>query len=407
MNETLLAKEQVSINALKVLSRLSEHGYQAYLVGGSVRDILLNRTPKDFDVATDAHPEDVHELFRNSRMIGRRFKIVHVRFGRDIIEVATFRASKSIEETDQTESGLLLSDNDYGSFEEDAVRRDFTLNALYYSPDTLKVTDLVHGQADIEAKIIRLIGEPESRYREDPVRMLRAIRFKTKLGFSIDPNSEQPMFKLGYLLQDISPARLFEELLKLFMSGNANAVFDELLAYDIFGWLFPDAKRAMEQYPAKNLIREALLSTDRRIEQDLPVTPAFIYAALLWYPFVDEKQRLEQEGASHPDASNEAAANVIAKQLLFTSIPRRFSTPMREIWNLQFRLPNRKKAKTLIGHKRFRAAYDFLLLRELAGEKLDNLGEWWTKYQEDNPTERQPVKPRRRRRPRRNQEKPS
>jgi poly(A) polymerase len=407
MNETLLAKEQVSINALKVLSRLSEHGYQAYLVGGSVRDILLERTPKDFDVATDAHPQDVHELFRNSRLIGRRFKIVHVRFGRDIIEVATFRASKSIEEIDQTESGLLLSDNDYGSFEEDVVRRDFTINALYYSPDTLKVIDLVDGQADIKAKVIRLIGEPESRYREDPVRMLRAIRFKTKLGFSIDPNSEQPMFKLGYLLQDISPARLFEELLKLFMSGQANAVFDELLAYDIFGWLFPDAKRAMEQYPAKNLIREALLSTDTRIEQDLPVTPAFVYAALLWYPFVDEKRRLEQEGASHPDASNEAAANVIAKQLLFTSIPRRFSTPMREIWNLQFRLPNRKKAKTLVGHKRFRAAYDFLLLRELAGEKLDNLGEWWTKYQEDNPTERQPIKPRRRRRPRRNQEKPS
>ena len=382
MNEVLLEKEQVSINALKVLSRLSEHGYQAYLVGGSVRDILLNQTPKDFDVATDAHPEDVHELFRNSGMIGRRFKIVHVRFGRDIIEVATFRASKNIEETDQTERGLLLSDNDYGSFEEDVFRRDFTINALYYSPDTHKVTDLVDGQADIDAKIIRLIGEPESRYREDPVRMLRAIRFKTKLGFSIDPNSEQPMFKLGYLLQDVSPARLFEELLKLFMSGQANAVFDELLAYDIFGWLFPDAKRAMNQYPAKNLIREALLSTDRRIEQDLPVTPAFVYAALLWYPFVDEKLRLEQEGASHPDASNEAAANVIAKQLLFTSIPRRFSTPMREIWNLQFRLPNRKKAKALVGHKRFRAAYDFLLLRELAGEKLDNLGAWWTKYQD-------------------------
>ncbi|MDG2070919.1 MAG: polynucleotide adenylyltransferase PcnB [Pseudomonadales bacterium] len=407
MNEVLLEKEQVSINALKVLSRLSEHGYQAYLVGGSVRDILLNQTPKDFDVATDAHPEDVHELFRNSRMIGRRFKIVHVRFGRDIIEVATFRASKNIEETDQTERGLLLSDNDYGSFEEDVFRRDFTINALYYSPDTHKVTDLVDGQADIDAKIIRLIGEPESRYREDPVRMLRAIRFKTKLGFSIDPNSEQPMFKLGYLLQDVSPARLFEELLKLFMSGQANVVFDELLAYDIFGWLFPDAKRAMNQYPAKNLIREALLSTDRRIEQDLPVTPAFVYAALLWYPFVDEKRRLEQEGASHPDASNEAAANVIAKQLLFTSIPRRFSTPMREIWNLQFRLPNRKKAKALVGHKRFRAAYDFLLLRELAGEKLDNLGAWWTKYQEDNPTERQPTKPRRRRWPRRTQEKPS
>lgn len=405
MNETVLTSEQVSINALKVLSRLSEHGYQAYLVGGSVRDIILGRTPKDFDVATDAHPEDVHELFRNSRMIGRRFKIVHVRFGRDIIEVATFRASKSVEDIDQTESGMLLSDNDYGSFEEDVFRRDFTINALYYSPDAPQIIDLVDGRADIDAKIIRLIGDPENRYREDPVRMLRAIRFKTKLGFSIDPSSEQPMLKLGYLLQDISPARLFEELLKLFMSGHANAVFDELLAYDIFGWLFPDAKRAMDQYPAENLIREALLSTDKRIKEDLPVTPAFVYAALLWYPFVEEKRRLEEEGSSYLEASNEAAANIIAKQQLFTSIPRRFSVPMREIWNLQFRLPNIKKAKTVIGHKRFRAAYDFLLLRELAGEKLDDLGEWWTEYQVANPIERQPTKPRRR--PRRNQEKQS
>ena len=413
--KTSIPSEQISINALKVIRRLTEHGYEAYVVGGGVRDLILGRRPKDFDVATNAHPKEVHELFRNSRMIGKRFKIVHIRFGRDIIEVATFRAArneskKNIDIEDrgqlnQTESGMLLADNVYGAFEEDVFRRDFTINALYYDPEECKIIDFVRGREDLKKQVIRLIGEPESRYREDPVRMLRAIRFKAMLDFTIDEASSDPMYELGYLLQDISTARLFEELIKLFMSGYAAKVFDDLLRYDLFGWLFPDSRRVMEKYPAEKLIRAALDSTDRRIAEDLPVTPAFIYASLLWYPFVEEKKRLEEGGASYVEASNEAAANILAKQQLFTSIPRRFSVPMRDIWYLQFRLPNRhgKKAKALVRHKRFRAAYDFLLLRELAGEKLDNLGEWWTNYQDADETERQTMKPKptrgRRRRP--------
>ena len=393
------------MNALKVVRRLTEHGYQAYLVGGSVRDLLLGHEPKDFDIATDAHPEDVRELFRNSRMIGRRFRIVHVRFGRDIVEVATFRAAYDEKVSEQTESGLLLSDNIYGSFEEDVFRRDFTINALYYAPDDNKVIDLVNGQDDLALRKIKLIGDAEQRYREDPVRMIRAIRFKSKLGFEIERQSEQPLSHLGYLLQDVPPARLFEELLKLLMTGYAHKVFDELLRYELFGWLFPDGRRAMDHFPAEKLIRAALKSTDDRIASDLPVTPAFILAALLWYPFVEEKDRLEQAGASQFESAHEAAGNIIAKQQLFTTIPRRFSGPMREIWNLQFRLPNRygKKAEILIAHKRFRAAYDFLLLREQAGEKLDGLGAWWTEYQQANETDRTTVTPRskRRRRPRR------
>ncbi len=382
-----MAHDQISVNALKVVQRLTEAGYEAYLVGGSVRDLILGRLPKDFDIATDAHPEDVYELFRNSRMIGRRFKIVHVRFGREIVEVATFRAVRG-DEDPQTDSGMILRDNIYGTFEEDAIRRDFSINAVYYSPGEEKLIDLVGGLDDIEARRIRLIGDPESRYREDPVRMLRAIRFKTKLEFEIDDESGAPMRHLGYLLQDIPPARLFEEILKLFMSGHGAASFDNLLAYDLFGWLFPDSRRAMdESLHAEKLIRAALASTDRRIAEDLPVTPAFIFAALLWYPFISEKKRLETEGLSHLEANHEAAANIIAKQQLFTSIPRRFSGPMRDIWMLQFRLPNRhgKKATLVFGHKRFRAAYDFLLLREEAGENLDGLGAWWTNYQEENP----------------------
>ncbi len=370
---------------------MTEHGYQAYLVGGSVRDIIIGQKPKDFDVATDAHPEDVKSLFRNSRMIGRRFRIVHVRFGREIVEVATFRAPQPVDDSSQSDTGMLLSDNIFGSFEDDVIRRDFSINALYFSPESGDVLDLVGGLDDINARVIRLIGNPESRYREDPVRMLRAVRFRAKLDFQINEASSEPIPRLGYLLQDISSARLFEELLKLFLSGYAERAFDDLLRFELFGWLFPDSRRAMDHYPAERLIRAALASTDSRIAIDLPVTPAFVFAALLWYPFVEEKTRLEAEGASHLEANNEAAANVLAKQQLIISIPRRFSSPMREIWELQFRLPARhgRKPEALVAHKRFRAAYDFLLLREQAGEKLDGLGDWWTRYQDSDESQRQ------------------
>ncbi len=382
---TTLPPEHISVNALKVVNRLTEHGFEAYLVGGCVRDLILGRSPKDFDVATDAHPEEIRDIFRNSRSIGRRFRIVHIRFGREIVEVATFRSAHEVTDEDShSEGGMILDDNIYGTFQEDVFRRDFTMNALYYNVDTDEVIDLVNGIEDIEAKRIRLIGEPDNRYREDPVRMLRAVRFKAKLGFNIDEDTGSSIRQIGYLLQDIPPARIFEEVLKLFMTGHAVATFEAMLEYDLFGWLFPSARQAMDETKADKLIRLALASTDRRIANDMPVTPAFIFAALLWYPFVEDKRRLEEEGVTHVEASHEAAANVIANQQLFTSIPRRFSGPMRDIWNLQFRLPARygRKPEILLRHKRFRAAYDFLLLREESGEKLDGLGQWWTSFQE-------------------------
>ncbi len=376
--------QKISVNAIKVVNRLIEHGYEAYLVGGCIRDLLLGKSPKDFDVATDAHPEEVRDLFRNSRVVGKRFRIVHVRFGREVVEVTTFRGPHE-DQYDEThsETGMTLSDNIYGTFKEDVFRRDFTMNAVYYQPNTGEIIDLADGAKDIQTKTIRTIGSPEDRLREDPVRMLRAIRFKAKLGFTIDEETAESIKSLGYLIQDVAPARLFEEMLKLFMTGNAVAAFDGLLDYELYGWLFPDSSRSMEEHETEKLLRLALASTDRRIADDLPVTPAFVLAAILWFPFSDEKKRLEKEGMTHVAASHEAANNIISKQQLFTSIPRRFTGPMRDIWFLQFRLPSRvgKKPDILLEHKRFRAAYDFLLLREEAGEKTNHLGDWWTEYQ--------------------------
>lgn len=388
MNATLSSVDatKISVNAIKVVNRLKEAGFDAYLVGGCIRDLLLNQSPKDFDVATDAHPEEIRELFRNSRIVGRRFKIVHVRFGREIIEVTTFRAPHLDQhEENHSESGRTLSDNIYGTFKEDVFRRDFTMNAVYYEPENDELIDLADGVSDIASKTIRTIGEPESRIREDPVRMLRAIRFIAKLNFQPEQELAETIRDFGYLIQDVPPARLFEEVLKLLMAGFGARALDALLEYDLYGWLFPDSNRAREHQPSEALARLALTSTDSRIANDMPVTPAFIYAAMLWYPFLAEKERLQnEENATHVAASQEAANNIISKQQLFTSIPRRFTGPMRDIWFLQFRLSNRygNKPDYLMEHKRFRAAYDFLLLREEVGEKTSGLGEWWTEYQE-------------------------
>ena len=380
-----IEESAISVNASKVISRLQENGFQAYLVGGCIRDLLLCKTPKDFDIATDAHPEEVRELFSNSRIIGKRFRIVHVRFGREIIEVTTFRGPHADEyDENHSDSGMTLNDNVYGTFEEDVFRRDFTMNAIYYEPQGKAIIDLADGTADIESQIIRTIGDPTGRLREDPVRMLRATRFQAKLEFSLESDLESSIRSLGHLLQDIPPARLFEEVLKLFLSGYGTAAFDAMLKNDTYGWLFPDSKRSMENNSTELLVRLALTSTDQRIAKKKPVTPAFIYAAVLWYPFIEEKERLEQEGKITYAATHEAANNVISKQQLFTSIPKRFSGPMRDIWFLQSRLPSRfgQKPDRTMEHKRFRAAYDFLLLREQAGEKTEQLGEWWTEYQE-------------------------
>ena len=398
MNTSLssIDPKKISINALKVVRRLNEQGYQAYLVGGCIRDLLLGRSPKDFDVATDAHPEEVRELFRNSRIVGKRFQIVHVRFGPEIVEVTTFRGPHDEQyDENHNESGMTLSDNVYGTFEEDVFRRDFAMNAIYYQPESEKIIDLAKGVEDINSARIKTIGEPEGRMREDPVRMLRAVRFQAKLGFDLEEQFADSIKSLGYLVQDVSPARLFEEVLKLFMSGYGAAAFDHLLDNELYGWLFPDSKRSIETHATEALVRLALESTDRRIAEDLPVTPAFIYAAILWYPFAEEKERLQQqEATSQINASHQAADNIISKQQLFTSIPRRFTGPIREIWFLQHRLPTRfgQKPDILMQHKRFRAAYDFLLLREATGEKTGELGNWWTEYQEASDERRSEMK---------------
>lgn len=398
-----------------MLYRLNGAGYQAYLVGGGVRDLLLGREPKDFDVATDARPEQVKTVFGNCRLIGRRFRLAHVHFGREIIEVATFRSNRetSDEEDRQLENGRILSDNVYGTLEEDAQRRDFTINALYYSVEDFSVIDYAGGIDDLRKGVIRLLGDPESRFREDPVRLLRAVRFAAKLGFVIEPATESPMGELAHLLQDVPAARLFEEVLKLFLAGTALETFEKLRHYDLFGQLFPATEEALahedHEFPI-TFVNRGLRNTDVRIQEGKPVTPAFLFAVLLWEPVRLHAEALEAAG-NHPyDAMQIAATEVLSEQARHISIPKRFSYPMREIWQLQSRFLQRsgKRPQRLLGHPRFRAAYDFFLLRAESGEVDQAEGEWWTRFlaqQEEGREQQQPVaeeqKPRSRRRRRR------
>lgn len=380
---------RVSRNAIKVVDMLQSAGYSAYIVGGGVRDLLLNLKPKDFDVATNATPEQVRQVFRSALIIGRRFRIVHVRFGREIIEVTTFRAhhqeSSNVKDAKQSDHGLLLLDNVYGDIESDAFRRDFTVNALYLDPNTRQIIDFADGITDLKQRQLRIIGEAEARYREDPVRMLRAVRFAAKLGFRLEAGSERPITQLAPLLAHIPSARMFEEVLKLFLSGSATACFHLLRQYNLFYYLFPGTEDVLKtQDPISEAIAErVVLNTDKRIRSDLRVTPAFIYAVFLWLPLQQAIKKLHSQGVSPQDALQKAGSDVIAKQLTRTAIPKRFLIPLREIWALQWRLPKRDggKAFALLDHPRFRAAYDFLLLREEAGENIEGLGHWWTQFQ--------------------------
>lgn len=384
-----VSRQQFSEPALKVLYRLHNAGFEAYLVGGCIRDSLLGKTPKDFDVATDATPEQLRDLFRNSRIIGRRFRIVHVRFGREVIEVTTFRGRPNDEHGEhlshRSEDGLLLRDNVWGNVEEDALRRDFTVNALYYNIADFSIHDWADGLRDIESRTLRLIGDPEVRYREDPVRMLRAIRFAAKLDFGIEAATEAPIREHAHLLLQIPPARLFDEVLKLFLAGHALATFRLLREYGLFAMLFPEADEGMAELPwAEALIEHALANTDARIQEDRPVTPAFLFAALLWPGVTQRMAHLQADGMPPVPAMQTAAQQAVSRQLQHISIPKRFSLPMRDIWDLQQRLPQRrgKRAFQTREHPRFRAAYDFLLLRESAGEIDPGLGAWWTAFQE-------------------------
>jgi poly(A) polymerase len=412
-SEHSISRAAISPNALKVLYRLKDAGYQGFLVGGAVRDLLLGITPKDFDVATNALPEEVRRLFRNCRLIGRRFRLAHVHFGHEIIEVATFRAAAAPEREDAEEvdpdaendggpvdaappfdsehrafdqTGRILRDNIYGTIEEDVWRRDFAANGLYYNIDDFSIWDFVDGVSDIRARRLKLIGDPETRYREDPVRMLRAVRFAAKLDFAIEPATEAPIGRLAYLLDGVPPARLFDECLKLFLSGFGAKSYRLLEKYGLFEHLFPMSAAAFALPPyayARDMLERGLINTDERIAADKPVTPTFLFAVLLWGAVLRELN--ERQAGPAPDLAQlmQACDTVLRAQQSRVAIPRRFAIPMRELLMLQPRFNRRSgiKSLSLLQHPRFRAAYDFLLLRAQVGVADPELAKWWTDIQ--------------------------
>jgi len=407
-----VSRADISGNALRVLNRLHSCGHQAYLVGGGVRDLLLGHRPKDFDVATDATPEQVRAIFRNCRLIGRRFRLAHVIYGRDVIEVATFRGSHKPDQAEQhqTDNGMLMRDNVWGTLEEDAERRDFSVNALYYNIADFSIVDYAGGMRDLERGILRMLGDAETRYREDPVRMLRALRFAAKLDFDIDPEADEPIPELACLLDDVPAARLFEEVLKLFMGGYAEVVYDLLQDYALFERLFPPTARALADAPesAEDLLVRGLVNTDKRVLYGKPVTPGFLFAVLLWEPVRQLAERNLAGGDDQAVAVQRASSAVLVEQVKRVSIPRRFSTMSREIWHLQhrFHTTKGKRPQRLASHPRFRAAYDFLQLRGAAGEVDPALVEWWRAYYEASETVHADA-PKKKRRPRRRGRKPA
>lgn len=424
-SEHTISRKNISPNALKVLYRLNDAGYRACLVGGGVRDLLLGLQPKDFDVATDATPEQIRELFKNCRLIGRRFRLAHIRFGREIIEVATFRGSgesfadtsSDTDEDDENEDnvaspttssdelsvdaeGFVTRNNVYGTIEEDATRRDISVNSLYYDISDFSIIDYCDGVADIQKKVIKLIGDPSTRYKEDPVRMLRVIRFANKLGFTIDSETESAIAQCAPLLSNISPARLIDESMKLLMAGQAQINFETLARYQLLSTLFPKTLETIESSHGERkayferFIQQGLINSDERVANGLRITPYYLLAVLLWPPVVEGMQALLAKGVPYQDALYQVSEHIISDQQSHIAIPRRYSTPMREVWLLQSRLERTRGKRTdkVLTHPRFRAAYDFLLLRAMAGEDVSTSVSYWTKKQDIDFDH--PVKPR-------------
>lgn len=383
-----ISRKDISKNALKVLYRLHEGGFESYLVGGGVRDLLLQKSPKDFDIATNASPEEVQGLFKNCRLIGRRFRLAHVVFGRDIIEVATFRAAHTEGEGGATgDSGRITRDNVFGgTLADDAVRRDFTVNALYYNIDDFSVVDHFDGVAHLQQRKLIFIGDAHDRVIEDPVRALRAVRFSAKLDLQMDDDCIAAIEKHRHLLAEIPPARLFEEVLKLVQTGHGVASFRLLREHDLLQFLFPHADHRLKQGDerAESLILRALANTDARIAEELPVTPAFIYAVFLWPDVIATAEKHQADGLDPVPALHMAADEIVPLQLQATSLPKRFSVPMREIWVMQPRLKNTRGARAtrMLSNPRFRAAYDFLCLRNDTGEDLQALCSAWESKQQ-------------------------
>ncbi|POC18505.1 poly(A) polymerase [Vibrio vulnificus] len=386
-----ISRKQISDHALKVLYRLHGAGFDAFLVGGGVRDLLLGQSPKDFDIATNATPEQLKQLFRNCRLIGRRFRLAHIMFGREIIEVATFRGhhqDANSQISQQSKEGMLLRDNVYGTIDEDAERRDFTINAMYYNISDYSIHDYAGGVEDLEDRLVRLIGDPETRYREDPVRMLRAIRFAAKLDFDIEEDTAAPIEEMAYLLRDIPAARLYEESLKLLQSGHGLETYHLMREYNLFQQMFPAISAYFtEDYSSKTerMLDLVLDSTDIRVEEGKRINPAYMFAAMLWYPLLELADKLmDSHNLCHYDAVMEASNLILDEQVRSIAIPRRHTATIREIWQLQLRLPRRngKRAFRLMELNKFRAGFDFLEMRgEVESGETAKLANWWNTFQ--------------------------
>lgn len=384
-----IRRESVSSCARKVTSSLQEAGFSAFVVGGAVRDLLLGRKPKDFDVATDADPDQVRAIFRRSRIIGRRFRLVHVMCGAEVIEVSTFRRSHASDESEEAGEGRtdvhgrVLADNVFGNMEEDAQRRDFTVNALFYDPSTEEIWDYHGGYADLRESRLRMIGDPATRYREDPVRMLRAVRFAAKLGMELDRKTEAPIETLGELLQHVPEARLFEEMLKLLMSGHSVPCILELRRAGLHHGLLPMLDVILEQPMGERFVMAALRNTDERVAEEKPVSPAFLFASLLWHEVLVAWKAAQEKGERPVPALFDAMDHVLGLQQEKLAIPRRYTATMKEIWSLQSRFLQRsgRRPYLLLEHPRFRAGYDFLVLRCQSGEVDAAVGKWWEDFQ--------------------------
>jgi len=397
-------REHISPGARRTCETLQQAGFQAYVVGGAVRDLIAGITPKDYDIVTDATPEEVRAQFRRSRIIGRRFQIVHVMQGAETLEVSTFRAAHDAD-TQKDEHGRVLRDNVFGSQQDDAARRDFTINALFYDPATETVLDYHHGVADLKQKTLRIIGDPRARYREDPVRMLRAIRLSAKLGLTIDPDARSPIRDMATLMENVPAARVFDEMLKLLFSGHAVECVKRLRDEGLHHGLLPLLDVILEQPMGEKFVMLALSSTDLRVRQGKPTSPGFLFATLLWNEVLANWEIRKNRGEVHIPALFEAMDEVLDQQAEKLAITRRISGDIKDIWALQPRFEKRsgKVALRLLEQPRFRAGYDFLLLRAQSGEVAMELVDWWTVFQEADSEARLamllPDKAKKRRRP--------
>ena len=380
----------VSANAIRVTQTLQDNGFKAFIVGGAVRDLLTGVKPKDFDIATNATPEQVKRLFRRAFIIGRRFQIVHVMFGQDLLEVTTFRGPSN-DAAPKDEHGRVLRDNTFGEQHEDAARRDFTINAMYYDPASQTVLDYHGGVKDIRKKVLRIIGVPETRYREDPVRMLRVVRFAAKLQFTIDPATQAPIAVMAPLINNVPAARVFDEMLKLLTSGHAMACLQALRKEGLHHGLMPLLDVVLEQPMGEKFITLALANTDERIQQGKRVSPSFLFASLLWHQVLEKWEAHKAAGEFPIPALHLAADDVLNTQTDALAIQRKIGADMRDIWAMQPRFEKRvgKTPYKMLEHQRMRAAYDFLLLRCASGEIDAEIGEWWTAFINGDADERE------------------